>query len=81
MPVFSAPLQPLFLAGDLSLFWYVILAPPSYQSASYIITASFTCLAAVVGTFIVYGISLHQKIVEGTELTTNMRIDEKHALP
>lgn len=61
MPVFAGPLQPVFLAGDISLFWYVIVAPPSYKSASYIITATFTCLAAIVGTYVILGISKSQR--------------------
>jgi len=61
IPLFEDKFAPFFISGDISLFWYVILAPPSYSSISYIITAAYTSFAAVVGSFIIYGISRNEK--------------------
>ena len=45
MPVFLTQLEPYFTVGDLSLFWYIIVAPPAYTATNYIVTATFTCFA------------------------------------
>lgn len=54
LPLFSKLLTPFFTSGDLSLFEYVILAPPTYSTLSYIITATYAFVAASVGTLIIY---------------------------
>ena len=57
LPLTAGTLEPFFIAGDISLFWFVIMAPPAYSSISYIITAIYTCIAASAGVVLVWRIA------------------------
>lgn len=39
LPLIRGPIEKMFLTGDLSLFWFMILAPPSYDSDAFIVIA------------------------------------------
>lgn len=53
LPLLRDSIEPLFIAGDISLFWYVMIAPPSYDAASFIVTVSFSAAIASLGVFLI----------------------------
>lgn len=57
LPLFVKPLEPFFVVGDISLFWYVVLAPPAYHAVHYRISAAYTIIAVGIAFFILYGLS------------------------
>lgn len=61
LPLFSWGLNPIFTSGDLTLFWYIMIAPSTYTSVSFIITATFTSFAAMVGSFMIIRIARSQR--------------------
>lgn len=56
IPLFLKPLEPFFVVGDISLFWYVLLAPPDYNTVHYRISAAYTIITAIIGLIILYGL-------------------------
>lgn len=53
LPLFRSQVDRVFLEGDLSLFWYVILAPPKFSQRSFIGTAAFSVFIAITGVFLI----------------------------
>lgn len=48
LPLFSGKLDLMFTVGDLSLFWYVLLAPSRYTDRVFIITAVYALGSACI---------------------------------
>lgn len=57
MPSFRKPPNLMFFVGDMSLFWYVLVAPPSYGSIAFIVTAVFSTFTALLGIILIYRLS------------------------
>lgn len=57
MPVYRRRLESLFLVGDLSLFFFVLIAPPSYSSMTYIISIVYAAFTALAGIAIIISVS------------------------
>lgn len=51
----------LFLVGDISLFWQVLIGPPSYSNTGFIIAATYAVLSAGIGTYIFVKIMRYNK--------------------
>lgn len=66
LPLLKGPMQPLFILGDVSLFWYVMIAPPSYGAPSFIVTALFSVCIAVIGAFMIFRLGRASARVEHT---------------
>lgn len=52
-PLLKDSIEPLFIVGDISLFWYVMISPPSYDAASFIVTVSFSAATASLGVLLI----------------------------
>ena len=53
LTVFILKLEPLLIVGNLSLFWYVVVAPSTYDSVTYIVSIVYALLAAGAGIVII----------------------------
>ena len=54
LPLLKNKMEPLYLVGDVSLFWYVMIAPPTYSSSSFAVIAVFSILIASLGAFLIF---------------------------
>lgn len=54
LPAFAARMEPFFLVGDIPLFWYVMIAPPSYSADNYKLAAAYAVITTLIGLFILF---------------------------
>lgn len=73
LPLLRAPTEPMFIVGDISLFWYVVIAPPSYDSLSFIVTLILSVAIVGIGLFLLFRIS---KLRFGSSLPTVQYLNE-----
>lgn len=56
LPLVRRPIETMFFTGDLSLLWFMLLAPPSYGSGSFIVVAVQAVLLAGIAAWLTFRI-------------------------
>ncbi len=64
LPLFYDRMYTIFVVGDISLFWQVIIGPPRYSDPSFGIAAAYAVITTIVFAFIAQNIFKRHKTTE-----------------
>lgn len=67
LPLFYGGMYTIFIVGDISLFWQVMLGPPRYQDPGYIIALTYALLTTSIAAVIIVRMLRKQRHDEETQ--------------
>lgn len=59
LPLFRNDVHDLYVVGDISLYTYIIIAPPYYDEHGFAIQVAYALIASGIGIFILYRLRIY----------------------